>query len=418
MKLLIRSAIIIDGTSEFHKKKVDILIINGIIEKIGSSIKAENIDKEIYLKDLHVSKGWFDSSVSFGEPGYEERETIENGIRTAALSGYTEICLNGNTDPVLDNNSSITSVLSKAKDLAVRIYPIGALTRRSQGVDLAEMYDMYQAGAVSFSDYKSAVMHPNLLKLALLYAQNFNGLVQSYPQDNDIAGHGLVNEQNNSTKLGLRGIPAFAEELQISRDLTILEYTGGKLHIPTISAEKSVKLIKEAKKRGLNVSCSVAIHNLIFTDDVLAEFPTAAKVLPPLRTKKDIKALLKGLKEGTIDMVTSDHAPIDIEHKKVEFENALNGTLGLESSFGALNSILPLEETIDLLTKGRGRFHISEPQIKEGASANLSLFNPLVSFQFQESDIFSTSKNSLFLQRNIKGKSYGIVHRDKIVLVD
>ncbi|WP_034892360.1 dihydroorotase [Gillisia sp. Hel_I_29] len=418
MKLLIRSAIIIDGTSEFHKKKVDILIINGIIEKIGNSIKAENIDKEINLKDLHVSKGWFDSSVSFGEPGFEERETIENGIRTAALSGYTEICLSGNTDPVLDNNSSITSVLSKAKDLAVRIYPIGALTKRSQGVDLAEMYDMYQAGAVSFSDYKSAVMHPNLLKLALLYAQNFDGLVQSYPQDNDIAGHGLVNEENNSTKLGLRGIPAFAEELQISRDLTILEYTGGKLHIPTISAEKSVKLIKEAKKRGLNVSCSVAIHNLIFTDDVLAEFPTAAKVLPPLRTKKDIKALLKGLKEGTIDMVTSDHAPIDIEHKKVEFENALNGTLGLESSFGALNSILPLEETIDLLTKGRGRFHISEPQIKEGASANLSLFNPLVSFQFQESDIFSTSKNSLFLQRNLKGKSYGIVHRDRIVLVD
>ncbi len=374
--------------------------------------------KRSALKDLHISKGWFDSSVSFGEPGFEERETIENGLKTAALSGFTEIALNPNTDPVLDNNSSITSVLSKAKNLAVKVYPVGALTRKSQGVDLAELYDMFQAGAVAFGDYKSAVMHPNLLKLALLYAQNFDGLVQSYPQDNDIAGHGLVNEENNSTKLGLKGIPAFAEELQISRDLTILEYTGGKLHIPTISTEKSVKLIKDAKKKGLDVSCSVAIHNLIFTDDLLAEFPTAAKVLPPLRTKKDIKALIKGIQDGTIDMVTSDHMPIDIEHKKVEFENAMNGTIGLESAFGALNTILPLEDTIDLLTKGRKRFNIEEPVIEEGARANFSLFNPKTSYKFTEANIHSTSKNSMFLETQLKGMVYGIISGDKVELVN
>ena len=418
MKLLLKSATIIDASSKYHQKKVDILINNGIIEKIGSSLKSEKVDEEISLKDLHISKGWFDSSVSFGEPGFEERETIENGLKTAALSGFTEIALNPNTDPVLDNNSSITSVLSKAKNLAVKVYPVGALTRKSQGVDLAELYDMFQAGAVAFGDYKSAVMHPNLLKLALLYAQNFDGLVQSYPQDNDIAGHGLVNEENNSTKLGLKGIPAFAEELQISRDLTILEYTGGKLHIPTISTEKSVKLIKDAKKKGLDVSCSVAIHNLIFTDDLLAEFPTAAKVLPPLRTKKDIKALIKGIQDGTIDMVTSDHMPIDIEHKKVEFENAMNGTIGLESAFGALNTILPLEDTIDLLTKGRKRFNIEEPVIEEGARANFSLFNPKTSYKFTEANIHSTSKNSMFLETQLKGMVYGIISGDKVELVN
>lgn len=418
MKLLLKSATIIDSSSKYHKKKVDILIINGIIEKIGSSIKAEDVDKEISLKNLHVSKGWFDSSVSFGEPGYEERETIENGLKTAALSGFTEIGLNPNTDPVIDNNGSITSVLSKAKDNAVRIYPIGALTRKSQGVDLAEIYDMFQAGAVAFGDYKSAVMHPNLLKLALLYAQNFDGLVQSYPQDNDIAGNGLVNEENNSTKLGLKGIPAFAEELQISRDLTILEYTGGKLHIPTISTEKSVRLIKDAKKKGLDVSCSVAIHNLIFTDDLLSEFPTSAKVLPPLRTKKDIKALLKGIHDGTIDMVTSDHMPIDIEHKKVEFEHALYGTIGLESAFGALHSIFSLEETIDLLTKGRARFNIEEPEIKEGAKINLSLFNPKPTYNFSEANIHSSSKNSLFLETELCGRVYGIINGDKVEIID
>jgi len=418
MKLLLKSATIIDATSKYHQKKVDILINDGIIEKIGTSLKSEKIDKEIKLKDLHVSKGWFDSSVSFGEPGFEERETIENGLKTAALSGFTEIALNPNTDPVVDNNSSITSILSKAKDLSVKVYPIGALTRKSQGVDLAEMYDMFQAGAVSFGDYKSAVMHPNLLKLALLYAQNFDGLVQSYPQDNDIAGHGLVNEENNSTKLGLKGIPAFAEELQISRDLIILEYTGGKLHIPTISTEKSVKLIKDAKKKGLDVSCSVAIHNLLFTDDLLSEFPTAAKVLPPLRTIKDIKALTKGVQDGTINMVTSDHMPVDIEHKKVEFENAMNGTIGLESAFGALQIIFSLEDTIALLTKGRERFNIEEPAIKEGAVANLSLFNPNVSYSFSLADIISTSKNSVFLESPLKGKVYGIINRDKVELAD
>ncbi|UJH91835.1 dihydroorotase [Antarcticibacterium sp. 1MA-6-2] len=414
MRLLIKSAKIIDSESSFHKKKMDILIVNGRIEEIGSSLKPSKVDKEVKLEDLHVSRGWFDSSVNFGEPGYEERETISNGLKTAAKSGFTGVAINPETQLIVDDNGAVTSLLSKAAREVTIAYPIGALTRQAKGKELAELYDMRQAGAVAFGDYKKPVMNSNLLKLALQYAQNFGGLVQSYPQDSKIAGNGLVNEDENSTKLGLKGIPGLAEELHITRDLAILEYTGGKLHIPTISTAKAVKLIKEAKKKDLDVTCSVAIHNLIFTDDLLTNFDTRAKVLPPLRTKKDTAALFKGLKEGVIDMVTSDHFPVDIEHKKVEFEHALFGTIGIETAFGALLKLTgDLDFTISLLTKGKSRFGIKEAQIAEGSEADLSLFSPKGTREFTREEIFSTSKNSIFINSEISGKTYGIIAGDK-----
>lgn len=408
MKLPIKSAKVLDPQSEFHKKTVDIFIESGIIKNIASTIQT-SADKELNYKNLHVSGGWFDPGVSFGEPGFEERETIANGLNTAAKSGFTAVGLNPNTQPVLDNNGAITSVKSKAANHPVSLFPVGALTVKSEGIDLAELYDMQQGGAIAFGDYKKPVSNPNLLKIALQYAQNFNGLVFSFPQETQIAGKGLVNEEYNSTMLGLKGIPNLAEELQITRDLYLLEYTGGKLHIPTVSTEKSVRLIKEAKKKGLDVSCSVAIHNLLFTDELLNEFNTNAKVLPPLRTKKDVKALIKGLREGTIDMVTSDHNPIDTENKKVEFDHALFGSIGLESAIGALNSIFSTEESIEFLTRGKERFQLANTTIKEGNPANLSLFNPDEKFTFSEAEIFSTSKNSIFLGQDLKGKAYGII---------
>jgi len=416
MKVLLKAARIIDPESKYHLKKVDILIEEGIIKKIATSIESIKEVKEIKLKNLHVSKGWFDSSVSFGEPGFEERETIKNGLNAAAKSGFTQIALNPNTNPVIDNNGAITSLLSKAQANAVQVFPIGALTCRSEGKDLAELFDMHQAGAIAFGDYKKAISHPNLLKLALLYAQNFDGLVQSFPQDDLIAGHGLVNEHESSTSLGLTGIPSLAEELQLIRDLYILEYTGGKLHIPTISTEKAVKLIREAKKKGLDVSCSVAIHNLIFTDKELSEFDTRYKVLPPLRTKKDSKALIKGIQDGTIDFVTSDHTPIDLEHKKIEFEHALFGTIGLESAFGALSTLFEPVETFGLLTKGRHRFGITEIKLEEGSLANLTLFDPEAKSNFTKENISSTSKNSMFLNTELKGKVFGIINNNTAVI--
>ena len=346
--------------------------------------------------------------MSFGEPGYEERDTIANGLSVAAKSGFTTVILNPKTNPIIDTSSLVDAVMAKANKSIVNMLVCGALTKRSDGVDLAELYDMHQHGAVVFGDYKSAVNNPNLLKIALLYAQNFGGLVQSFPQDNQIAGNGMVNEFENSTKLGLKGIPALAEELQIARDLFILEYTGGKLHIPTITTAKSVTLIKDAKAKGLDVSCSVSVHHLALTDDSLEEFDSNFKVQPPLRTNADLKALRKGLKDGTVDMITTDHQPMDIEHKNVEFDNADYGTIGLESSFGILQNIFTTEEVVSYLTRGKSRFGIASETIKTGTKANFSLFNPEVKGVFENVNIHSTSKNSAFIGAELTGKVYGI----------
>ncbi len=415
MKLLIKSAKIVDQQSDYHLKQADILIEHGIIKKIGTAIEAK-ADKIIDIEGLHVSQGWFDTSVSFGEPGYEERETIENGLKTAAFSGFTDVVLNAQSNPTIDNSAALYSVKAKAHANAVNLLPTGALTVKAEGVDLAELYDMSNSGAVSFADYKKPVSNPNLLKIALQYAQNFGGLVQSFPLERKIAGKGIVNEHHNSTLLGLKGIPNLAEDLQIARDLYLLEYTGGKLHIPTVSTEKSVKLMKEAKKKGLDVSCSVAIHNLVLTDDLLSEFDTRVKVMPPLRTKSDTKALIKGLKEGTIDFVTSDHDPIDIENKKVEFDNASYGSIGLESAFGALRTIFSTEESIEFLTRGRARFKAENSKIAEEESAKLSFFLPEEKYTFEKSDILSTSQNSIFIGQSLKGKAIGIFNNNQLII--
>lgn len=411
MNLLLTSAKIIDSSNaKLHLKERDILIKNGTIEKIAVKIDVDKKMEVIELKNLHVSQGWFDSGVCFGEPGFEERETIANGLQTAAMSGFTDIVLNPNTHPVPDSSSDIVFLKNAARDRPTDLHPLGTLTMKAEGNDLAELYDMKNAGAVGFFDFKHPLENANLLKIALQYAQNFWGLAYSYPMDANIAGKGNVNEGATSVRLGLKGIPALAEELRISRDLLILEYTGGKLHIPTISTARSVKLIADAKKKGLDVSCSVAIHHLLYTDSMLAEFEAAYKVMPPLRTKNDTKALFKGVKDGTIDFVTSDHLPINIEEKKVEFENAAYGTIGLESAFGSLNPIFGTETAIDLLTKGRERYGLKRPKIKEGEAANLTLFDPDVEYRFEDKHILSTSRNSLFLGAELKGKVYGVIN--------
>ena len=415
MKLLIKSAKIIQPSSEFHQQTVDLLIENGIISSIKSKIE-EKADQTIEFENLHLSEGWFDSSVSFGEPGYEERETLENGLQTAAKSGFTQIGLNSNINPIADHASAINFLQKENNKQAVSVYPIAALTKNSEGKDLAEVYDMQNAGAVSFYDYKKPVNNPNLLKIALQYVQNFDGLVQSFPLDKSIAHKGYVHENKQSTILGLKGIPSFAEELQISRDLHILEYTGGKLHIPTISSKKSVQLIKEAKKKGLDVTCSVAVHQLIFNNDKLETFNSHFKVMPPLRSKEDQKALIKGVKDGVIGMVTTDHTPIDIENKKVEFENALFGTIGLESAFGALNNLLGLEKTIEVFTKNKNRFHIPSFQIKEGEVANFTFFNPEGDYTFTNQHIYSSSKNSMFLDYTLSGKVLGVYAEKNLII--
>lgn len=419
MNILIKSATIIEPKNSYNGKKRDILIKNGVISKIAPSIKKEKGVEEISLKNLHISTGWFDTSVSFGEPGYEERENIINGLKTAAKSGFTSVAVNPNTNPKIDNKSAVEFLKNKANNSATSLHPIGNLTKNAEGVDIAELFDMQNSGAVAFGDYNKPISNAKLMEIALLYAQNFNGLVLSFPQDNSIARDGLANEGENSTLLGLKGIPALAEELQIVRDLFLLEYTEGKLHIPTISTVKSVKLIADAKKKGLDVTCSVSSHHLVLTDDELHGFNANAKVSPPLRTNNDVKALLKGVSNGTIDMITSDHNPIDIEHKKVEFNNAKSGTIGLESLFGVLVDKIDLEILIQTLTTNpRNRFGIDTYTIKEGEMANITLFNPNYKYTFTEEEIISTSKNSAFLNKKLSGKVYGIYAKEQLILND
>ena len=416
MNLIIRKATIVDPQSPFHNQTVDLKITNGSFEKIGISLPKSDSHQEFQHEGLHISQGWFDTSVSLGEPGFEDRETIANGLEVAAKSGFTGIALQPNSYPIIDNQSQVHFVKQKANGFATELFPIGALTKGSEGKDMAELFDMKNAGAIAFGDYGKSLSNANLMKIGLQYVQDFDGLVIAYSQDEDIKGNGVANEGVVSTRLGLKGIPNLAEELIIARNLFLLEYTGGKLHIPTISTAKSVVLIKEAKKKGLNVTCSVAVHHLVLTDEKLEGFDSRYKVSPPLRTEADRKALIAGIKDNTIDCITSDHNPIDIENKKMEFDLAKNGTIGLESAFGALQTVLPLDITINKLTFGKQLLNIESQSVAEKNKVSISLFTTDNNWTFEKENILSKSKNSAFLEQPMKGKAIGIYNQGKLVI--
>lgn len=414
--VILKQAKIIDPSSPFHLQTMDLKIENGTITAIEKEITNTTDFELVEVSNLHLSQGWMDSSVSFGEPGYEERETIENGLKVASKSGFTAVALQPNSNPVLDNQSQIRFVMDKARNQATNLYPIGALTRGSEGVDLAELFDMKNAGAIAFGDYKKALQNANLQKIALQYVQDFDGLVIAFCQDSALKGSGIANEGIVSTRLGLKGIPALAEELHVARNLFLLEYTGGKLHIPTISTQGSIKLIKEAKAKGLQLTCSVAVHNLVLNDEALTGFDTRYKVSPPLREEATRKALIEAVLDGTIDCITSDHNPLDIEHKKLEFDLAKDGTIGLESAFGALLTVLPLEVVVEKLTATRLVFNVNSNSITIGNKAEISLFTTTEDWTFTKEAIASKSKNSAFLGQNMKGKVIGIYNNGQLVV--
>ncbi len=413
MKILLKTATVIESNSPFHTKTVDILIEDGKIKDISDKI---NTSTELIIsqKNLHVSLGWFDSSVCFGEPGLEVRETIKNGLKTASHSGFTDICLQPNTLPKIDNNSILSSLKRHAYQYPCEIHPIACFSIEGKGKNMTEYFDLHKGGAVAFGDFLTPIKNPNLLKSALLYVQSFDGLIISTPRDPYINLSGIVNEGVKSTELGLLSIPSIVETIQIQRDLSILEYTGGKLHIPYISSLESVKIIRSAKKNGLKVTASVPIANLIFNDNVLDGFNSNYKLFPPIRNKEDQKILKEAVLDGTIDIVTSHHQPINPELKQVDFNSAEYGTISLETMFGLLNKIFPIEKVIEILTKGRPIFNMQNPKIEIGASACLTFFDPSKRDKFTLDKIISTSKNCAFIDMEIIGKVYGCINKNKI----
>jgi dihydroorotase len=416
MNLLIKQARILDPKSPFHNKTVDILIENGTITQIKKGITASGV-KTIEEADLMVSVGWMDMQANLCDPGFEHKEDLETGLKAAAAGGFTGVCVVSGTNPPLYNKAQIEYVVNRSKNNLTDVYPIGTVSNKQEGNDLSEMYDMKLAGAVAFSDYKKPIKDAGLVLRALQYASNIVTLIITHCDDKSISHDGQMNEGETSTTLGLKGIPALAEELMLQRNIAVLEYSGGKLHIPTISTKGSVDLIKKAKANGSNITCGVAAHNLLLDDSALSDFNTNYKVNPPLRNKKDVEALRKAVENGVIDVIVSDHCPQDIECKDLEFDLADFGIINLQTAFSAALTgikVEGIEALVECLTtKPRQILNIEQPVINEGAKANLTVFKINEQSILKEKGIISKSKNSPFIDKALQGKVVGVINNNK-----
>ncbi len=418
MRLIIKSVNIVWEYSDFHHQKVDILVEDGLIKAIESNL--ENSDIPAWFQpDTYLSAGWFDLDANFGEPGFETRENLESGSAAALKGGFTGLALMPNTSPPLHSRTEIEYILNKSRDLSVDLFPLGCISKNKEGKEMAELFDMYQAGALAFIDGDRPVQNAGLLLRALQYTSSFGGKVFSYPEDHSLAGQAQVNEGITSLRLGMKGIPNIAEELIVKRDLMLATYTDKPIHFIAISAAGSVELIREAKKRGQPVTASVPAYQLFLNDEALVGFDTNYKLRPPLRGNEDREALITGIQDGTIDAITSRHTPQEIEAKAVEFENAYDGMISLENSFSLANKILETRVSIDRLidafsTRPRNILGVSQPKLKVGEMANFCWFNPTEEWILTKESLLSKAVNTPFLGEKMKGKVLGVVHKNRI----
>lgn len=404
MNLLIKSATIIDPNSPFNQKIADVLIEKGVITRVAAEIEA---DVEIFeAEGKYIAPGFFDLNCNIGEPGLETKEDLYTGTRAAAAGGFTGIALMPNTVPPVHSKSEIEYLLNRSRKNLVDVFPLGTVSHKREGKDLAEMYDMYLSGAKAFTDGNKPVQDAGLMERALLYAQGFDALIISYPEDIAIAGKAKVNEGEISTLLGMKGIPSLAEELMIARDLYLAEYTGSKIHFSTISTTRSVELIRDAKRKGLEVTCDVAAYSLVLTDEALLGFDSLYKVKPPLRAQDDVDALLAGVIDGTIDAIVSQHTPHEVEFKDVEFEVAEFGMIGLQTAFSlALKAGLDIHTVVQKLSVSpREILNVDIPVIAEGQEANLVILDANTEWEYNKINNRSKSHNSPFIGQNLKGK--------------
>jgi dihydroorotase len=422
MKILIRSAKIICKSSDFNGQTKDLFIENGIIRQIGDVIILE-ADEIIEGEDICVSVGWFDMRVHAKEPGHEYKESLESMETTALAGGFTEIALLPNTQPVVQTRESVNYL--KRSGEKVKFYPMAAVTIKCEGKDFTEMIDLHEAGAVAFTDGEHAIQNPDIFLKSLQYLTQFGGVLINHPEENSLTHFGQMHDGSVSTFLGMKGMPQMAEEIMLMRDLKLLEYVmqtpfidnfteKSILHFSCISSAESVNLIRMGKEMGLPISCDVAAHQLCFTENNLIDFDSNFKVNPPFRTQEDVEALWEGLYDGTIDVIVSDHNPQDEESKKLEFDMAEFGVIGLETVFSSVNQYnqnLSLGEIIEKITDNpRKILQLNSPQIEGGVKANLTVFSESIEWIYEEKSIISKSKNSPFIGKKLKGKVLKVIN--------
>jgi dihydroorotase len=414
MKILIQSPQIIDINSPFHKKEKNVLINNGRIAEIGD--KNYSADKVIKAEGMKLSIGWFDLGTYVGDPGLEHKEDLDSVSKAAAAGGFTEIAVLPNTSPAVQTKNEISYITNGNDTRLVQIHALASVTKNNKGEELTEMIDLHEAGAIAFTDGLKTIWHTDILLKSLQYLQKFNGVLIDHPEDTWLNLFGQMHEGLNSTMLGLKGMPRIAEETAVSKNLELLAYAGGRLHFARISSGKSADLIRAAKKK-LNASCDIAAYQPLLDDSYLSSFDTNYKVNPPLREKADNDALIRALKDGTIDVLCSGHVPHEEESKKLEFDHADFGMINLQT-FAA--NLVSLSKWVDydvliekVTTAPRTILNVEIPKIEIEAKANLTLFDPDRTWVLDDKTNFSKSKNSPWYGTKLTGKVAAVFNNSK-----
>lgn len=417
MNLLLTGVTIADPNSKFNKQKCDVRVEQGKITAINTTLGTFKANKGETVVDgtgSVLSPGFFDLNCSIGDPGFETKEDVYTATAAAAAGGFTGLAVLPNSKPVVQSKGEVAYLINKAKGNLVDVLPIGAISQQLEGKELAELYDMQEAGAIAFSDGNKPIVDDGFMSRALQYAKGFKGLLMVYPENKSIAGKSQINESKNSVLLGMKGLPALAEEMHISRDLFLATYHDAKIHFSNISTAGAVALIKKAKKDGLKVTCDVAVHHLVFTEELLSDFDSNYKVKPPLRGKADVKALINGLKEGIVDAVSSQHRPHEIEFKDVEFEIAAYGIISLQTVLPLLiKAGLDAEQIAEKLAiNPRIVLGIYPPVIEIGAEANFTVYDPAKEWEYNATSNYSKSANSPLLNKKLTGQ-VNLVYNNK-----
>jgi dihydroorotase len=420
MKIVLNNVRLINPDQNLNETN-NLLIENGLIAKIGNLSKDDLSSTEIFdLEGKVCSPGLFDMHVHLREPGREDTETVLTGSNAAAAGGFTGVACMPNTNPAIDSAEVVNFIKKKSEKHLVDVYPIGAVSKERKGEHLAPIAELVTAGAVAFSDDGVAVKSASLLRNAMEYLKMYDLPIIEHCEDESLAG-GAMNEGTVSTLLGLPSIPTVAEDLTVMRDIAVAEYVDGRIHIAHISSKKAVQLVREAKAKGLKVTAEVTPHHFTLTDEALSTYDSNYKMNPPLRTEEDVKAMIEGLIDGTIDCIASDHAPHSVEEKEAEFIYAPNGILGLETQLGlALSELvhknhLTLNQLVEKLSVNPRRIlNIPVPQIKVGEKANLTIFDPDEIWTVDIKKFKSKSKNSPFDKRLLTGKSVMVINNSKM----